>query len=251
MLLIAHRGSSAVAPENTLIAFRQAVRDRADMIELDVRLSADGELVVFHDRRLYRMTRVHGRVHEHTAEELDKLRVGSPGSQATVQARIPRLGAVLRTLPPAIGLNVEVKTDGDRRRSGLMADRLGALLREKAGNREILVSSFDHLFLRRFHRRFPAVPLAVLYFRVRDAGRSPVVLARRAGAKVFVCSRSQFRRRWIRKAHAGGIRVMVYGVDTPRQLSALRRKGVDGVMTNHPARLRRAMSMNAQVSSNP
>ncbi len=247
MLLIAHRGSSAVAPENTLAAFRQAVRDRADMIELDVRLSADGELMVIHDRRLYRVTRMRGKVRERTAEELEKLPVGVSLGRASSQGRIPRLAVVLLTLPPAIGLNIEVKTDGDRRRSGLMVQRLGELIRERAGKREILVSSFDHRFLRRFHRRFPAVPLAALYLRVRDIGRSPVVLAHRAGARVFVCSRSQFRSRWIRKAHAAGIRVMVYGVETPRQLLPLRQRGVDGVMTDHPARLRRAMSMNARA----
>lgn len=247
MLLIAHRGSSAVAPENTLAAFRQAVRDRADMIELDVRLSADGEPMVIHDRGLYRVTRIRGRVRERTADELEKLHVGSPRGQASAQGRIPRLSAVLQILPPAIGLNIEVKTDGDRSRSGLMVNRLGELLQERTGNREILVSSFDHRFLRRFHRRFPAVPLAVLYLRVRDIGRSPVVLAHRAGAKVFVCSRSQFRSRWIRKTRAGGIRMMVYGIDTPRQMLALRQKGVDGIMTDHPARLHRAMSMDARA----
>ncbi len=247
MLLIAHRGSSAVAPENTLAAFRQAVRDRADMIELDVRLSADGELMVIHDRRLYRVTRMRGKVRERMAEELEKLPVGVSLGRASSQGRIPRLAVVLLTLPPAIGLNIEVKTDGDRRRSGLMVQRLGELIRERAGKREILVSSFDHRFLRRFHRRFPAVPLAALYLRVRDIGRSPVVLAHRAGARVFVCSRSQFRSRWIRKAHAAGIRVMVYGVETPRQLLPLRQRGVDGVMTDHPVRLRRAMSMNARA----
>ncbi len=247
MLLIAHRGSSAVAPENTLAAFRQAVRDRADMIELDVRLSADGELMVIHDRGLYRVTRIHGRVRERTAEELEKLPVGFSRGQASAQGRIPRLETVLGALPPAIGLNIEVKTDGDRRRSGRVVHRLGEVLRGRAGNREILVSSFDHRFLRQFHRRFPAVPLAALYLRVRDLGRSPVVLARHAGAKVFICSRSQFRSRWVRKAHAGGIRVMVYGIETPRQMLALRSKGVDGVMTDHPARVRRAMSIDTKA----
>ncbi len=251
MLLIAHRGSSAVAPENTLAAFRRAVRDGADMIELDVRLSADGELMVIHDRGLYRVTRVRGRVRERTAEELERLTVGSPRGRASAPGRIPRLATVLRTLPPAIGLNIEVKTDGDRRRSELVVHRLGELLRGRRGDREILVSSFDHLFLRAFHRRFPAIALAVLYLRVRDLGRSPAVLARRAGAKVFICSRSQLRRRWVRKARAGGIRVIIYGVDTLHHLSAVRRQGVDGVITDHPARLRRAMSMDTKPTTKP
>lgn len=242
MLLIAHRGSSAVAPENTLLAFRQAVSDGADMIELDVRLSADGELMVIHDRGLYRVTGVRGRVREWTAERLEKLPAAPRRGRASVRGRIPRLATVLRALPGAIGLNIEVKTDGDRRRLGLMVERLGEVLREGKGDRDILVSSFDHGFLRRFHRRFPAVSVAVLYFGVRDLGRSPVALAWRVGAGVFVCSRAQLRARWIRNAHAAEVRVLVYGVESVAQLFALLRHGVDGVMTNHPARLRRALS---------
>lgn len=243
MLLIAHRGSSGVAPENTLAAFRRAVRDGADMIELDVRLSADGEPVVIHDRRLFRTTGARGRVREWTAAELEKLSAGARRGRAWAGERIPRLTTVLRTLPTTIGLNIEVKTDGDRQRSGLMVERLAGLLRSAAGRRDILISSFDHGFLRTFHRRFRSVPVAVLYLAVRDFGRSPLLLARRAGADVFVCSRTQLRTRWIRKAHAGGIRVLVYGVNTVRQLAVLLRRGVDGVMTDYPARLRRALIM--------
>lgn len=242
MLVIAHRGSSGAAPENTLAAFRRAMRDRADMIELDVRLSADGEPVVIHDRRLYRTTGVRGNVREWAASELEELNAGARFGRTYAGERIPRLATVLRTLPATIGLNVEVKTDGDRHRSGLMVERLGGLLRSAAGDREILVTSFDHDFLRRFHHRAPAFPVGVLYLGVRDLGRSPVRLALRAGATAFVCSRSQLRVRWVRMAHAQNIRVLVYGVNSVRHMLALRARGVDGVMTDYPARLRRGLS---------
>ncbi len=247
MLLIAHRGSSGAAPENTLAAFRQAVRDGADLIELDVRLSADGELMVIHDRRLFRTTRVRGRVGEWTAEELEELDAGAWYGRVWAMERIPRLVTVLRMLPPTIGLNIEVKTDGDRHRAGRMAERLGGLLQSFDGSRDLLVSSFDHGFLRQFHRRLPAVPVGVLYLGVRDLGRSPELLARRTGASVFVCSRAQLRTRWIRSAHAGGIRILVYGVETVPHMLLLLRKGVDGIMTNHPARLRGGLTMQEQT----
>jgi glycerophosphoryl diester phosphodiesterase len=241
MLLIAHRGSSGTAPENTLAAFRQALRDRADMIELDVRLSADGEPVVIHDRRLYRTTGVRGNVREWAVTELEELNAGARFGRAYAGERIPRLATVLQTLPPTIGLNMEAKTDGDRRRAGLMVERLGGLLRSTAGRRDILVSSFDHAFLRQFHRRFPDVTIGVLYYAVRDFGRSPARLARRAGGTVFICSRAQVRTRWIQMAHAENISVLVYGVKYVRQMIALRNRRVDGVITDYPARLRRAL----------
>jgi glycerophosphoryl diester phosphodiesterase len=243
MLVIAHRGSSGVAPENTLAAFRQAVRDRADMIELDVRLSLDGELMVIHDRRLHRTTRVRGRVREWNAAALERLNAGAGRGHVYARERIPRLAAVLRVLPPTMGLNVEVKTDGDRRRSGLLAGRLGELLSSVEEKREIMVSSFDHGFLRQLHRRYPSLTTGVLYLKVRDLGRSPVRLARPAGASFFICSRSQLRKRWLAAAHAGKIRVLVYGARSVRHMLLLRRRGVDGVITDYPARMRRALSV--------
>jgi glycerophosphoryl diester phosphodiesterase len=245
MLLIAHRGSSGNAPENTLAAFRQAVKDGADMIELDVRLSADGVPVVLHDRRLNRTTGVRGNVRRWTAMDLEALNAGARFGNRFSRECIPRLATVLRMLPPEIGVNVEVKTDGDRRRSGLMRERLAELLRSFPGKRSVLVSSFDHGFLRRFHELLPEIPTGVLYSPVRDVGRSPLRLTRRAGGTIFICSRAQVRKVWIRQAHGADIRVLVYGVETVRQMLSLKDRGIDGVITDYPARLRRALHLNA------
>jgi glycerophosphoryl diester phosphodiesterase len=245
MLVIAHRGSSGTAPENTLAAFRRAVRDGAGVIELDVRLSADGEPVVFHDRRLERMTGGRGSVKGTTAVELEKLPVRWPSGRLDASATIPRLATVLRTLPPAMGLDIEVKTDGDHGRSAVMVKRLGELLHSVAGTRKILVSSFDHAFLRRFHRDHPGVALGVLYAAARDRGRAPASLARRSGASAFICSSAQLQARWLPALHAAGIALLVFGVDREQEALSLRNKGVDGVITNFPARLCRALSIHA------
>jgi glycerophosphoryl diester phosphodiesterase len=242
MLLIAHRGSPAFAPENTLAAFRQAVRDGASMVELDVRLSADGDVVVIHDRRLWRIARKRGQVRKMSGEELKSLDAGSWFGPEFAGERIPFLREVLELLPPRTGLNIEVKTDGDRRRNGQMARALGDLITRRSRRREILVSSFDHRFLARFHRMYRGIPLGVLYMPVRDLGRSPRRLARRVGAGTFVCSRAQVRRRLVRDAHAGGLRIVVYGVQTLAHLSRMIRYGVDGIITDHPARMVHAVA---------
>ncbi len=76
-LIIAHRGASALAPENTFAAFRRAMEDKADGIEFDVRLAKDNVPVVFHDSTLNRLVKIDGRVSAFTSEELQKLDVGS------------------------------------------------------------------------------------------------------------------------------------------------------------------------------
>jgi glycerophosphoryl diester phosphodiesterase len=241
LVIIAHRGSSGDAPENTLAAFRRAVQAGADMIELDVRMTHDGFLVVIHDRRVVRMTGSKGRVGGLILSDLRQLDFGRRFGHEFTGEKIPTLVEVFRAVPTRVGINIEVKTDGDRVRIRAIAQELCRLLGTEPGGRRIIVSSFDHRFLRVFHAGCPGVPLGTLYMTVRDFGRSPSVLCHRTGASTFICSRSQIRLRAVQDAHRHGITVFVYGVERARQAAAMVRYGVDGVMTNHPARIRRAL----------
>ncbi len=118
MVIIAHRGSSGSAPENTLAAFRLAVKAGVDMIELDVRLTADRHLVVFHDRRLGRTVQGSGPVWTKTLAELRALDAGSWFGSRFRGENMPTLQEVFLAVPRTVGINVEVKTDGDPRKKG-------------------------------------------------------------------------------------------------------------------------------------
>lgn len=239
LALFAHRGSSGSAPENTLAAFRRAAREGADLIELDVRLSADGHLMVYHDRRLGRTAPGREHIRQKTCHWLQGLDAGSWFAPRFRHEHIPTLQEVMHALPASVGLNIEVKTDGDRR-SGWEAACLAAIRGDKPGRR-IIVSSFDHQFLKRLHALDPSIPTGALCMPVRDAVRRPSGMARRLGTSAVICSRSQLRRRFVRNAHRHGIEVFVYGVNTARHLDRARRFGVDGVMTDFPARLRKLL----------
>jgi glycerophosphoryl diester phosphodiesterase len=237
MKIVAHRGSSGHAPENTLAAFRRAVRDGADMIELDVRLTADGRLVVFHDRRLGRTAEGSTDVSSRTLSELRQLEAGSWFAPNFRAQKIPTLAEVFRAVPRRVGLNIEVKTDGDRRGTAELEEALLEAIASETGKRYILVSSFNHGLLRRLHRRAPELRLGALYLSVRDWAKSPSTLARRLGVSAFVCSRSQLRKRFVRNAHRHGLTVFVYGVNTLRHLERMRRFGVDAVITDFPEKM--------------
>ena len=210
------------------------------MIEFDVRLSKDGVPVVIHDRRLNRTGKKRGRVRELTAAELAAVDVGHWRGRAFAGECIPLFIDVLTELPPTMGLNVELKTDGDRRRAGALAHTVARILVRHGKGRKILVSSFDHRSLRLFRRTAPRIPTGVLCMPMRDFGIVPSRLARRAGAEAFICSRSQARLWASRDAHRGGIAYIVYGVNTVRHLQRMERLQVDGIITDFPARLRRA-----------
>lgn len=102
MFKIAHRGAKGYEPENTLAAFSKAVEMQADGIELDIQLSADGEIVVFHDETLDRMTNGSGLVHTFSVEELKKYRIAN-------EHPIPTLKEVIELVDQKCFLNIEIK----------------------------------------------------------------------------------------------------------------------------------------------
>lgn len=241
MLLAAHRGASGHAPENTMAAFRAAVTARADLIECDIRFTQDRIPVVLHDRTPRRTAGGRGHVSHLAADRLTALDAGRRFHPRFTGERIPPLRTVLRELPAGMMLNCEVKTDGDSRPLALLAALLRDDLRAHGGRREVMVSSFDHRFLRVFRRVAPGVPTGVLLHPLRDLVRRPVAIARRLGAGWILCSRSRVRRSMVAAAHAHGCRVGVYTVDDPVAARRLQRFGVDMIFTNRPAEMRHAL----------
>ncbi len=108
---IAHRGASAYYPENTMESFQGAIAMGADMIELDVQLTRDGEVVVFHDEKLTRCTNGKGRIADYTLVELKKLDAGSWFDKEYQGAKIPTLEEALSLCRDKIAVNIEIKTE--------------------------------------------------------------------------------------------------------------------------------------------
>ncbi len=236
-LIIAHRGSSSVSPENTLSAFHQAVRDGADAVELDVQLSRDGKVVVFHDRRLERTTDGHGELADQTFEELRSLSAGAWFSHDFVAERIPALHDVIRALPSKIGVNVEIKSDPRR---PYLARRLAEECCRIAGGEghRVLFSSFSYRTLRFLKSRRPLIATGLLYHPVLHLGRSPAALAQSCGANYLFVSGSMVRKRLVEASHRAGLRVGEYTVNSNKRLERAVRYGLDAVFTDNPALVR-------------
>ncbi len=235
--IIAHRGSSGSAPENTLAAFRKALDDGADGIELDVRMSKDGELVVLHDRTVNRTTNGRGKVSDLTVAELRKLDAGS-------SEHVPTLQEVIGILPRHILLNIEVKTDGsapvgERRKRPALEEVLSRVISESEIGEQVLVSSFDHRFLARFHTLNPEIAIGALYSPIRDFKKKPSDLCRRVGASVFTCSVTHLRKRFADDTRENDITLGCYGVNTRAQLAKAISQGVRIIITDDPSRMRR------------
>ena len=240
-IVIAHRGSSADAPENTFSAFDRAVSSGADMIELDIRMTLDEKLIVHHDRTFHRIAGKRASASETLYSSIQSLDVGSWFSSGFAGEKIPLLEGVFHQIPSSFPLNVEVKTDGDTRRRSLLIQRLADVLRRCKCQNRVIVSSFDHRFLASFHQVAPEFDIGVLLMPVRDARVRPDSMRKRYGASWIVGNLRQVRSTLVRRAHDEGLCVACYTVNTIRQLVTKLQTGVDAVITNHPRLIAAAM----------
>ena len=222
---MAHRGASAAAPENTVEAFRLAKELGADWVELDVRLSADGVVVVHHDARL-----ADGRMlAELTIEEM-------PDS-------VPSLAEALEACE-GMGVNIEIKNlpdDPDYDADHAVVDAVAGLAQAYLGPERTLISSFNIESVDRMHRVDPTLPCAWLFFQMTD----PASVVDRAVAHEMSAIHpfdNLVDAAMVRRAHEAGLRVNVWTVDDPERMRSLIELGVDGICTNVPDVMRAVLA---------
>lgn len=229
--VIAHRGASGEAPENTLAAFRRALELGADAVELDVHLSADGVPVVIHESLLDRTTDGRGLVKDYPLDALRRLDAGRWLGERFAGERIPTLAEALEVLR-SVRVIVEIK-NGPVYYPGIAA-RVADTVRA-VGHRAVTVSSFDHPVLLEVRQAAPDLSTAALYMgRFTD----PLWPARETGADVLQPYWAWITPDLVEAAHAAGLRVEAWTVDEPHHARFVIDLGVDGIITNFPDRLR-------------
>ncbi len=239
-VVIAHRGFSEQAPENSLAAFHKAIEANADMIELDVRLSSDGEFVVFHDKKLNRTSEGRGVLKNFTARELTELDNGSWFSRKFSRERIPLLKNILPLTKHGIAINIEIKPDvAGHEGFSVEEEIVGLVARFKATHR-VMFSSFNHFMMKAIKRIDSSIITGILYNPIADFRHSPSQLAARAHADIFICSKYQINSDVIHDAHNEDCRVYVYGVKSERDVARMVRAGVDGIIADNPSMVQKA-----------
>jgi len=226
LLAIAHRGASAYAPENTLLAIRMAVTMGADMVELDVRLTADGVPVVIHDATLQRLTGQGIRIGEMTADALQEIELRGGEHIPTLHEAM----SLSRDL--AIGIYLELKESGTPMASALAA-------RQTNMASYTIFNSFHSALLREVKQILPHAYTAILF---RDTDLDPLRLAQESGADYVhpawekAVPRPDFllSRAWIGRVQARDLGVITWHEERPQVVMALRRLGVDGICSNRP-----------------
>lgn len=232
--LIAHRGASAEAPENTLPAFVLAHQQGAQMIEFDVRPTSDGQIVVFHDDTTARWDGQIRLIAALTLAEVRQLDIGG--------AQVPTLDEVCAWASGnGVGLNVELKV------AGIEAEVAQVVAQHGVGE-QVIVSSFDFAALETMRTVAPELKLGVLmgsdtlapHVRLREAWPLPVL--RRLSARAWHPAwQLPLLDQLVPQVRRAGYAVYVWTVDDPVVMRRLLRLQVDGIMTNQPALLRQVM----------
>lgn len=231
---IAHRGASGRYPENSRLAFEKAIAAGADMIELDCQLSADGQVVVFHDVRLARTTGARGQLRDKTLAQLRKLDIGKWRRAAFRGERILTLEEALEVFAGNVDLCLEIKS-AEAAPSGIELKLLFILSRYDYLERTV-ISSFDSRSLARVRELAPDAALGVIY----GAGspEEPLAAAVRLGARSIHVHKQLAEREFCHQAWAEGLDVYVWTVNHRREIDWFASLGVQGIFSDYPERLR-------------
>jgi len=232
LFVVAHRGSSGTAPENTLSSFRQAITAGADMVEADVQITSDGRPIVFHDKFLSRTSDGKGLIKELPYSELKNADAGSWFSNEFNGEHIPLLNEVIEVIKDKCYLNIEVKNiEGNN-----LDDRITAIIdtiRNYDYLSNTLFSSFYYNTLYQIKKTYPNIHTAAI--RIPRDNRLPSEIAKEIGCEAFVCSLSELTPEVSRNIKRFGIYTGVYSIDTEEELNQVLQHPIKAVVTNFPA----------------
>ena len=237
-LVIAHRGSSTVAPENTLAAFRLAAEQRTDFIELDVQESADGQVLVVHDSDLMKVGRYPGKIWEADAATLESVDIGSFKAPTYSAERVPTLAEALAVCKGRCRVVVELKSYGHDQR---LEERVIEVVEQAGMQDDCIFMSLDHAMVKKLKQ-------------LRPNWRVGALVAKAIGdlteldADFLAVEARMATRRFVRRAHRAGQDVYVWTVNDAAWMLLALSRGVDGLITDKPDLARQVIERRAQMS---
>lgn len=245
LVVIAHRGASSVAPENTLAAAEQGITYGADMIELDIHLTKDGKIVVIHDHTVDRTTNGTGTIADMTLEEVQKLDAGSWKDPKYADQRVPTLDEFLKLVNGRATVLIEIKSNDKKLYEGIEQKTWDIVEANNAHN-WVAYQSFHPKVIDNFLAIDPKcpiyllivgrMPLFPLYY--DDAVRWGSPFKRWKGKVLGINPNTKFASKsFINKAHKNGFKVFSWTANEGKDIEKLKNNGADGVITNYPQKL--------------
>lgn len=229
--ILAHRGASALAPENTAVSFQLAIDMGADGVEFDVQMTRDSKLVVIHDETVDRTTNSRGYVKDFTLKEIKQLDAGVFFSQKYKGEKILSLEETLEIVKDCNLINIELKNgliQYPHLEESILQEVQSSHLDEK-----VILSSFNHFSIHKITQIAPHIMTGILYMAVLY---NPWDYARQLGAKAIHPYYPGITGNMIQQSHEKGIKVNVYTVNQERDIAEMTKAGVDTIITDYPDR---------------
>jgi len=227
--ICAHRGFSAVLPENSMPAFGAAVAMGADEIEFDLWPTADGEIVSIHDATLDRVSSGEGKVYEKTYAELLKLDFGIKYGEKFAGMKIPTFEEILKKFACHTVMNIHIKTPEDGPYDVEAMKKIVSLVRKYDCEKHVYFMIVNDTVIKQFKEYAPDIPICV------GAGGGAWEIVDRAialGAEKVQLFKPYFNQEMIDKAHANGIRCNVFWSDDTEEAKKFLGMGIDTILTN-------------------
>lgn len=237
--IIAHRGASKAAPENTLAAIKKAIEDKADWVEIDVQETADDKVVVFHDSDFMKLAGVDLKIWDATMDDLKDIDIGSWFAPEFKDQRVPTLDEVLDVCKGKVGVNIELKYYGHDKQ---LEQRVAEIVKAHDMAAEIVVMSLKIDAVKKMKLLRPNWKVGLLMS--VSAGDM-----RTLEADFLAVNAGFANRRLVRSTHAGGKEIFVWTVNDISTMSAMVSRGVDGLITDKPALAKAVLEMRAKLSA--
>lgn len=238
-LIIAHRGASAYAPENTMAAFAEALEQGADGFELDAKLTADGHVVVIHDFTVDRTTGGRGDVRKQTLAQLKELDAGSWFDERFRGERIPLLDEVFEAFGRQTLINVELTNYASP--ADALPDRVAELVLRHGVEDNVFFSSFHPINLARIARRLPSAPLALLALQGVRGKLARGLVGRWFAPRILHPYFTDVNAAVVAREHRRRREVNVWTVNDPAEMDRLFKLGIDGIITDDPRLARQVL----------
>lgn len=236
--ITAHRGASAVAPENTLASVQQAMDDDTDWVEIDVQESLDGVVVVAHDSDLMKVAGVATKIWNATFEDLRKIDIGSSFDERFKDERIPTLQEVLKICQGKVKVNIELKYYGHDQD---LERKVIGIVEQLDMQSDVAIMSLKLSGIRKVRALRPDWKVGLLTsVAAGDLTRTDV--------DFFAVNTRLAKRRLIQNAHRRGQEIQVWTVNDPLAMSTLMSRGVDNIITDRPALARKVLAQRAELN---
>jgi len=242
--LFAHRGASHYSPENTLVAFEIAIKQQADAIELDVKVTADGHVVVLHDQTVDRTTNGTGNVADMELAQIKELDAGIHFEIQFAGEKVPTLREVLIQCAKRIPINIELTNYASLFDN--LPDKVATIVRECSMEDFTLFSSFNPIALLKIKRVLPKVPIALLCLPGKNGAIPRSRMINRFSHEAIHPEYTDVTQGLIRAAHKHNKRVHTYTVNQVSDIQNMFNNGVDGIFTDDPILARQVLNQQQQ-----